>query len=110
MTIEEVYVNGDLAQRIPHILNLSFNFVVGELLLKAMGDIAVSSGSACASGSVEPPHVLRALGRSDELAHSAIRFSLGRYTTEQQIDYTVQLVRSRVEKLRERSLRMATQD
>jgi cysteine desulfurase len=110
MTIEEVYVNGDLAQRIPHILNLSFNFVVGELLLKAMGDIAVSSGSACGSGSVEPSHVLRALGRSDELAHSAIRFSLGRYTTEQQIDYTVQLVRSRVEKLRERSLRMATQD
>ncbi len=109
MTIEEVYVNGDLARRIPHNLNLSFNFVVGELLLKALDGIAVSSGSACGTGSVAPSHVLRALGRSDELAHSAIRFSLGRYTTEQQIDQTVALVRRTVAQLRERALQMETQ-
>ncbi|MGO8755831.1 MAG: IscS subfamily cysteine desulfurase [Gallionellaceae bacterium] len=103
MTIEEVYVNGDLAQRIPHNLNISFNFVEGESLIMAVSDIAVSSGSACTSASLEPSYVLRALGRSDELAHSSIRFSIGRFTTEQQIDYTVELLKSKIGKLRELS-------
>jgi cysteine desulfurase len=103
MTMEEVYVNGDLTQRIPHNLNISFNFVEGESLIMAVSDIAVSSGSACTSASLEPSYVLRALGRSDELAHSSIRFSFGRYTTEQQIDRTVELLKEKIGKLRELS-------
>ncbi|OIQ85275.1 cysteine desulfurase IscS [mine drainage metagenome] len=101
--IEEVYVNGDLKQRVPHNLNISFNFVEGESLIMAIKDIAVSSGSACTSSSLEPSYVLRALGRSDELAHSSIRFSIGRYTTEEEIDYTVDLLRAKIGKLRELS-------
>ena len=85
--IEEVYVNGDLEHRVPHNLNISFNYVEGESLIMAIKDIAVSSGSACTSASLEPSYVLRALGRSDELAHSSIRFSIGRYTTEP-VSYT----------------------
>jgi cysteine desulfurase len=101
--MEEVYVNGDLKQRIPHNLNISFNFVEGESLIMAVSDIAVSSGSACTSASLEPSYVLRALGRNDELAHSSIRFSIGRFTTEQEIDYTIKLLKSKVEKLRDLS-------
>ncbi|HWT28637.1 MAG TPA: IscS subfamily cysteine desulfurase, partial [Methylophilaceae bacterium] len=99
--IEEVYVNGDLKQRVPHNLNISFNYVEGESLIMAVKDIAVSSGSACTSASLEPSYVLRALGRSDELAHSSIRFSIGRFTTEEDIDYTVDLMKSKIGKLRE---------
>ena len=101
--IEEVYVNGDLKQRVPHNLNMSFNYVEGESLIMAVKDIAVSSGSACTSASLEPSYVLRALGRSDELAHSSIRFSIGRFTTEEDIDYTVALMKSKIGKLRELS-------
>jgi len=101
--IEEVYVNGDLEHRTPHNLNVSFNFVEGESLIMAIKDIAVSSGSACTSASLEPSYVLRALGRSDELAHSSIRFTLGRFTTEEEIDYAVQLIRAKIAKLRELS-------
>jgi cysteine desulfurase len=101
--IEEVYLNGDLKQRVPHNLNVSFNFVEGESLIMAVKDIAVSSGSACTSASLEPSYVLRALGRSDELAHSSIRFSIGRYTTEEDIDFTVALLKSKIGKLRELS-------
>ena len=101
--IEEVYVNGDLKQRVPHNLNISFNFVEGESLIMAVKDIAVSSGSACTSASLEPSYVLRALGRSDELAHSSIRFSIGRFTTEEDIDYTIQLMKGKIGKLRELS-------
>jgi cysteine desulfurase len=101
--IEEVYVNGDLKQRVPHNLNISFNYVEGESLIMAVKDIAVSSGSACTSASLEPSYVLRALGRSDELAHSSIRFSIGRFTTEEDIDYTVSLMKSKIGKLRELS-------
>ena len=101
--IEEAYVNGDLDQRIPHNLNVSFNFVEGESLIMAVKDLAVSSGSACTSASLEPSYVLRALGRSDELAHSSIRFTLGRFTTEQEIDYTIDLIKRKVAKLRELS-------
>jgi cysteine desulfurase len=101
--IEEVYVNGDLKQRVPHNLNMSFNFVEGESLIMAVKDIAVSSGSACTSASLEPSYVLRALGRSDELAHSSIRFSIGRFTTEEDIDYTVALMKGKIGKLRELS-------
>lgn len=103
MTMEEVYVNGDLAQRIPHNLNISFNFVEGESLIMAVSDIAVSSGSACTSASLEPSYVLRALGRNDELAHSSIRFSIGRFTTEQQIDHTIELLKNKIGKLRDLS-------
>ena len=92
--IEEVYVNGDLEQRVPHNLNVSFNFVEGESLIMAIKDIAVSSGSACTSASLEPRYVLRALGRSDELAHSSIRFTIGRFTTEEEIDYAVDLLQA----------------
>jgi cysteine desulfurase len=102
-SIEEVYVNGSLERRVPHNLNMSFNFVEGESLIMAVKDIAVSSGSACTSASLEPSYVLRALGRSDELAHSSIRFSIGRFTTEEEIDYTVALVRAKIGKLRELS-------
>jgi cysteine desulfurase len=101
--IEEVYVNGDLQRRIPHNLNVSFNFVEGESLIMAVKDIAVSSGSACTSASLEPSYVLRALGRSDELAHSSIRITLGRFTTQQDIDFAADLIRRKVEKLRELS-------
>jgi cysteine desulfurase len=101
--IEEVYLNGDIAQRVPHNLNVSFNFVEGESLIMAIKDIAVSSGSACTSASLEPSYVLRALGRSDELAHSSIRFTVGRFTTEEEIDYTVALVQRKIAKLRELS-------
>ncbi|BCM25668.1 IscS subfamily cysteine desulfurase [Methyloradius palustris] len=101
--IDEVYVNGDMKHRVPHNLNISFNFVEGESLIMAVKDIAVSSGSACTSASLEPSYVLRALGRSDELAHSSIRFSIGRFTTEEDIDYTVALMKSKIGKLRELS-------
>jgi len=101
--IEEIYVNGDLERRVPHNLNVSFNYVEGESLIMAIKDIAVSSGSACTSASLEPSYVLRALGRSDELAHSSIRFTIGRFTTEDEIDYTIALIRRKVEKLRELS-------
>ena len=101
--IEEVYVNGDLKQRVPHNLNMSFNYVEGESLIMAVKEIAVSSGSACTSASLEPSYVLRALGRSDELAHSSIRFSIGRSTTEEEVDYTVALMKSKIGKLRELS-------
>ena len=101
--MEEVYVNGDLKHRIPHNLNISFNYVEGESLIMAVKDIAVSSGSACTSASLEPSYVLRALGRSDELAHSSIRFSIGRFTTEADVDFTIQLLKEKIEKLRELS-------
>ena len=101
--IEEVYVNGDLKHRIPHNLNISFNYVEGESLIMAVKDIAVSSGSACTSASLEPSYVLRALGRSDELAHSSIRFSIGRFTTEADVDFTIQLLKDKIQKLRELS-------
>lgn len=101
--IEETYVNGDLNHRVPHNLNISFNYVEGESLIMAVKDIAVSSGSACTSASLEPSYVLRALGRSDELAHSSIRFSIGRFTTEADVDYTIELLKSKVDKLRELS-------
>ena len=101
--IEETYVNGDIEHRVPHNLNISFNYVEGESLIMAVKGIAVSSGSACTSASLEPSYVLRALGRSDELAHSSIRFSLGRFTTEADVDYTIELMKSKIEKLRELS-------
>ena len=101
--IDEVYVNGDLEHRVAHNLNISFNFVEGESLIMAIKDIAVSSGSACTSASLEPSYVLRALGRSDELAHSSIRFTIGRFTTEQEIDYAIDLLKRKVAKLRELS-------
>ncbi|MFP5391619.1 MAG: IscS subfamily cysteine desulfurase [Gammaproteobacteria bacterium] len=101
--IEEVYINGDMDHRVPHNLNVSFNYVEGESLIMAIKDIAVSSGSACTSASLEPSYVLRALGRSDELAHSSIRFTIGRFTTEADIDFAVELLKSKVGKLRELS-------
>lgn len=101
--MEEVYLNGDLEHRIAGNLNISFNFVEGESLIMALRDLAVSSGSACTSASLEPSYVLRALGRNDELAHSSIRFTLGRYTTIEEVDYTIDLVRKAVTKLRELS-------
>ena len=102
-TMEEVHINGDMTQRVPHNLNVSFNFVEGESLMMAIKDVAVSSGSACTSASLEPPYVLRALGRSDELAHSSIRFSVGRFTTEAEIDAVVKLLQEKIGKLRELS-------
>ncbi|MEM7209532.1 MAG: IscS subfamily cysteine desulfurase [Pseudomonadota bacterium] len=101
--MEEVYLNGDLTQRIPGNLNVSFNFVEGESLIMAMKNFAVSSGSACTSASLEPSYVLRALGRNDELAHSSIRFTMGRYTTDEEVEFTIKEVRAAVEKLRELS-------
>ena len=101
--MEEVYVNGDLEHRVPHNLNVSFNFVEGESLIMGMKELAVSSGSACTSASLEPSYVLRALGRNDELAHSSIRFTLGRFTTEADIDFAVKLIKERIGKLREMS-------
>jgi len=101
--IEEIYVNGDLERRIPQNLNVSFNYVEGESLIMAIKDIAASSGSACTSASLEPSYVLRALGRSDELAHSSIRLTLGRFTTQEEIDYAADLIKRKVAKLRELS-------
>ncbi len=101
--LEEVYVNGDIEHRVSGNLNLSFNFVEGESLMMALKDLAVSSGSACTSASLEPSYVLRAIGRNDELAHSSIRFTLGRFTTEEEIDYAIPLIRAKIEKLRELS-------
>ena len=101
--IEEVHLNGDMDQRVPHNLNVSFNFVEDESLIMAIKDLAVSSGSACTSASLEPSYVLRALGRSDELAHSSIRFSIGRFTTEEEIDYAIKLLHEKIGKLRELS-------
>ena len=103
MAMEEVHVNGDMEQRVPHNLNLSFNFVEGESLMMAVKDVAVSSGSACTSASLEPSYVLRALGRSDELAHSSIRFSIGRFTTAEEVDYVIKLMKNKIGKLRELS-------
>ena len=102
-SMEEVVLNGDLERRIPGNLNVSFNYVEGESLIMAIKDLAVSSGSACTSASLEPSYVLRALGRSDELAHSSIRFTLGKFTTEEEVGFAVDLVRTKVAKLRELS-------
>ena len=98
--MEEIYLNGDLEQRIPGNLNISFNFVEGESLIMSLKDIAVSSGSACTSASLEPSYVLRAIGRNDELAHSSIRFTMGRFSTEEEVDFTIGKVREAVDKLR----------
>jgi cysteine desulfurase len=103
MSMDEVYFNGAIEQSVPGISNISFNFVEGESLLMAVKDIAVSSGSACTSASLEPSYVLRALGRNDELAHSSIRFSIGRFTTKEEIDYTVELLKNSIGRLREMS-------
>ena len=103
MVMEEVHLNGDIEQRVPHNLNLSFNFVEGESLIMAIKDVAVSSGSACTSASLEPSYVLRALGRSDELAHSSIRFSIGRFTTVEEVDFVIDLMKKKIGKLRELS-------
>ena len=101
--IEQVFVNGDMTQRVPHYLNISFNYVEGESLIMGIKGLAVSSGSACTSASLEPSYVLRALGRSDELAHSSLRMTIGRFTTEEEIDYAIGTIRANVEKLRELS-------
>ncbi|CAE6697178.1 IscS subfamily cysteine desulfurase [Paraburkholderia nemoris] len=101
--MEETYVNGDMEKRVPHNLNISFNFVEGESLIMAVKDVAVSSGSACTSASLEPSYVLRALGRNDELAHSSIRFTVGRFTTEQDVDYVINLLKTKISKLRDLS-------
>lgn len=101
--IEEVYINGDLEQRVPHNLNMSFNFVEGESLIMALKDIAISSGSACTSASLEPSYVLRALGRDDELAHSSLRFSIGRFTKVEDIDHAIEVIKKAVSKLRDLS-------
>ncbi|MFV8823254.1 IscS subfamily cysteine desulfurase [Thauera sp. WH-2] len=101
--IEATYVNGDLEHRVPHNLNISFAYVEGESLIMAIKDIAVSSGSACTSASLEPSYVLRALGRNDELAHSSIRFTIGRFTTEEEVDFTIDLLHKKIGKLRELS-------
>lgn len=101
--IEEVYINGSLEKRVPGNLNVSFNYVEGESLMMALKDLAVSSGSACTSASLEPSYVLRALGLNDELAHSSIRFSIGRFTTEEEIDYAVTLINESIDRLREMS-------
>ncbi len=98
--MEEVYINGDLEHRIAGNINISFNYVEGESLLMALKDLAISSGSACTSASLEPSYVLRALGRNDELAHSSIRFTMGRYTTEEEVDRAIEHIRTAVEKLR----------
>ena len=101
--LEEIYINGDLEQRIPGNLNVSFNYVEGESLIMALKDIAVSSGSACTSASLEPSYVLRAIGRDDELAHSSLRFTIGRFTTVEEVDFAVELIRNAVIKLRDLS-------
>jgi cysteine desulfurase len=101
--IDQVFVNGSLEQRVPHNLNMSFNFVEGESLIMGIKGLAVSSGSACTSASLEPSYVLRALGRSDELAHSSLRMTIGRFTTEEEIDYAISTIKLNVAKLRELS-------
>ncbi len=101
--IEQIFLNGDLERRIPHNLNISFNYVEGESLIMGIKGIAVSSGSACTSASLEPSYVLRALGRSDELAHSSLRMTIGRFTTEEEVDFVVTTLKDRVAKLRELS-------
>ncbi len=101
--IDQVFVNGDMEQRVPHNLNISFAYIEGESMLMAIKDLAVSSGSACTSASLEPSYVLRALGREDELAHSSIRFTIGRFNTEEEIDYAVKLLHEKIGKLRELS-------
>ncbi len=101
--MEEVYINGDMENRVPHNLNVSFNFVEGESLIMGIKELAVSSGSACTSASLEPSYVLRALGRNDELAHSSIRFTIGRFTTEADIDFAIKLLNERIQKLRDMS-------
>jgi len=101
--LPETFVNGDLEQRVPHNLNISFAYVEGESLIMAVKDIAVSSGSACTSASLEPSYVLRALGRNDELAHSSIRFTIGRFTTQEEVDFTIDLLHKKIGKLRELS-------
>jgi len=101
--IEEVFINGHKDQRVPHNLNMSFNYVEGESLIMGIKGMAVSSGSACTSASLEPSYVLRALGRSDELAHSSLRMTIGRWTTEAEIDYAIETIKANVEKLRELS-------
>ncbi|WP_374585023.1 IscS subfamily cysteine desulfurase [Ideonella dechloratans] len=101
--IEQVFINGDLSRRVPHNLNISFNYVEGESLIMGVKGLAVSSGSACTSASLEPSYVLRALGRSDELAHSSLRMTIGRFTTEEEIDYAIATLKDRVAKLRELS-------
>jgi cysteine desulfurase len=101
--MEEVYLNGDYDQRVPGNLNVSFNYVEGESLIMALNDMAVSSGSACTSASLEPSYVLRALGRNDELAHSSIRFTIGRFTVDEEIDYIIDRIREKVGKLRDLS-------
>jgi cysteine desulfurase len=102
-SIEQTFINGDLEQRVPHNLNISFNYVEGESLIMGVKGLAVSSGSACTSASLEPSYVLRALGRSDELAHSSLRMTIGRFTTEEEIDYAISVLNDRVAKLRELS-------
>ena len=101
--IEQTFINGNLEQRVPHNVNMSFNYVEGESLIMGVKGIAVSSGSACTSASLEPSYVLRALGRSDELAHSSLRMTIGRFTTEEEIDYVVSTLKDRVAKLRDLS-------
>ena len=101
--ITHIYVNGDLEQRIPHNLNISFAYVEGESMMMSIKELAVSSGSACTSASLEPSYVLSALGRNDELAHSSIRFTVGRFNTEAEIDFAVKLLREQIGKLRELS-------
>jgi cysteine desulfurase len=101
--VEQVFINGSLEHRVPHNLNISFNYVEGESLMMGIKGLAVSSGSACTSASLEPSYVLRALGRSDELAHSSLRMTIGRFTTEQEIDYAIETIRANVAKLRELS-------
>ena len=101
--IDEVYINGDLEHRVAHNLNISFAYIEGESMLMAIKDLAVSSGSACTSASLEPSYVLRALGRDDELAHSSIRFTLGRFNSEEEIDYAIKLLHEKIGKLRELS-------
>ena len=101
--IEQVFVNGNLEHRVPHNLNISFNYVEGESLIMGIKGLALSSGSACTSASLEPSYVLRALGRTDELAHSSLRMTIGRFTTEEEIDYAIATIRQNVAKLRELS-------
>jgi cysteine desulfurase len=101
--VEQVFINGDLERRVPQNLNISFNFVEGESLIMGIKGLAVSSGSACTSASLEPSYVLRALGRSDELAHSSLRMTIGRFTTEEEIDYAIATIKQNVARLRELS-------
>ena len=101
--IEQVFINGHLEKRVPHNLNISFNYVEGESLIMGIKGLAVSSGSACTSASLEPSYVLRALGRSDELAHSSLRMTVGRFSTEEEIDYAIETIKLNVAKLRDLS-------